>query len=38
MKQYVQQEGFMQSKKKKKKTTNTQFVRLLLGYVNKLLG
>jgi hypothetical protein len=28
----------MQSKKKKKKTTDTQFVRLLLGYVNKLLG
>ncbi len=37
MKQYVQQEGLLQSKKKKK-TTNTQFVRLLLGYVNKLLG
>ncbi len=37
MKQYVQQEGFLQSKKKKK-TTDTQFVRLLLGYVNKLLG
>jgi hypothetical protein len=38
MKQYVQQEGFMKTKKKKKKPPIHNFGRLLLGYVNKLQG